>query len=184
MLNFLIGKIRLKNKDYISLDVNNIGFEIHTNHIEDLILDTEYFFYVMDFIKEDCVSFYGFLDENELILFKKLISVNNVGPKTALSILNSLSFDEIIYIIKNRKKDDLASISLVGSKAEHIILDLANKLDEFNSEYKFECEDIFYALKKIGFKSKDISYVLRKIPRNLPSNEALKLALKEIKNVK
>jgi len=181
MLFFLVGKIKNINKDNVSLDVGGIGFKIYTNRCNDLTLDNEYTFYVNDFIKEEEILLYGFLSYEELKMFNKLISVNGVGAKTAFSLLNSLTVSEIIYFIKNKNKDALCSITGVGNRAEHIILELSNKLDEFEDNNIFEYANIFKVLKKIGYKTKEINDAINKIPSHLSDQEALALTLKEIK---
>lgn len=181
MLDFLVGKIKNINKDFVSLDVNGLGFRIFTNKCSDLLLEHDYLFYVKDYIKDEEIIIYGFLKSDELKMFERLISVNSVGFKTACSLLNNLTVDEIIYFIKNKNKEALASINGVGNRAEHIILELSNKIDDFNNMNIFEYSNIYNALRKIGYKAKDINEAINKLPSGLNDNEALSLTLKEIK---
>src|SRR5574344_1306814 len=181
MLDFLVGTIKNINKDNISLDVNGVGFKIYTNKCNQLQLEGNYTFYVSDFIKDEEIIIYGFLAYEELKMFQKLISVNGVGSKTAFSLLNNLTVPELIYFIKNKNIEALSSISGVGNRADHIVFELSNKIEDFENTNIFEYMNIFKALKKIGYKTKEINDAINKIPPGLSDQDALAQTLKEIK---
>ncbi|MFA6666770.1 MAG: Holliday junction branch migration protein RuvA [Bacilli bacterium] len=180
MLDFLIGKVVEVGKDYVDLNVNNVGFKIFTSNLKNYHLNDDYTFYVVDVIKEEEYLLYGFLTSKELKLFNKLMTVNGVGSKTAMALLNNLSVDEIIYLIKSKNSSELVVIPGVGCRADRIIVELFNKLDDFDNNNFFRYENVFKALKKIGYKSIDISHALNVLPNSLNDSEALKSAIKEI----
>lgn len=81
-------------------------------------------------VKEDDMSLYGFEDKENLDLFKKLISVNGVGPKAAMAIMGGLSFNELKKAIVCGDTKAISSANGIGKKtAERIILELKDKID-------------------------------------------------------
>lgn len=99
-------------------------------------------------VKENPFSFvlYGFSDANEREMFKNIIAVSGIGPKTAMSILSAISYAELTGIINSGNYMPLTSISGVGRKtAERLVLELKDKIS------KGETEFIPAALNKDGF---------------------------------
>ena len=79
-------------------------------------------------VREDIMELYGFIDNNERILFKQLTSVNGIGPKSALNILSGTSPSSFRKNIINGDISSLTSIPGIGSKtAKRIIVELKDK---------------------------------------------------------
>jgi Holliday junction DNA helicase RuvA len=62
-------------------------------------------------VREDSLTLYGFLETLELETFDLLRSVNGVGPKSALSILSSLSVQDIAEAVANESDSVFRSVS-------------------------------------------------------------------------
>lgn len=184
MFSLLNGKIKSVYKDYVVLDINGLGFKIFTSRCSSFLLEENYLFYVYDVYKEPIIDIYGFLNEDELNMFKNLITVNGIGGKTALVILNALSVDQIVYFIKNKDYQSISSIQGVASKGIRIINELFNKIKDYKTTNFFEYEGVYKALLKIGYDKKLIANALNKLPFGLDDNSALKIAIKEINNDK
>lgn len=102
-----------------------LGSSLYHNNIGDQIKVLTHMI-----VKEDDMSLYGFEDKDNLELFKKLISVNGVGPKAAMSIMGNLSFNELRKAIVCGDSKAIASANGIGKKtAERIILELKDKVD-------------------------------------------------------
>jgi Holliday junction DNA helicase RuvA len=72
---------------------------------------------------------YGFADDAERDVFRKLISVSGVGPNTARMVLSGLSTDEVKQMILMRDVAGFKRIKGIGEKtAERIIIDLHDKV--------------------------------------------------------
>lgn len=85
--------------------------------------------YTYTYVKEDAFQLYGFLAKDELELFKKLITVNGIGPKGALAILSVLSADELRFAILSGDSKAISKAPGVGAKtAQRVILDLKDKI--------------------------------------------------------
>ena len=80
-------------------------------------------------VREDGIELFGFRDERELDLYKKLISVSGVGPKMGIAILSALSPEEIAFAVGGGDYKPLTRAQGVGKRtAERIILELRDKL--------------------------------------------------------
>lgn len=80
-------------------------------------------------MREDAFILYGFLTRDDLWIFKKLITVNGIGPKGALGILSAMTADELRFAIIAGDSKAIAKAPGIGAKsAERIILDLKDKI--------------------------------------------------------
>lgn len=81
-------------------------------------------------VREDAQILYGFHSIQERELFLKLISVNGVGPSSAMMMLSSMEAEEILAAINSADAKSLQKIKGIGAKtAQRIIIDLKDKLD-------------------------------------------------------
>lgn len=80
-------------------------------------------------VREDGIELFGFLQRDELELFRMLNTVSGVGPKAALAILSALSPDEVISAVLSQDAKALCAAQGVGNKlAQRVILELRDKL--------------------------------------------------------
>ena len=80
-------------------------------------------------VREDALSLYGFLTQDEKALFEKLISVSGIGPTLAVKILSGLAAPNLILHIRCGEVERLVKIPGVGKKtAERMVLELRDKL--------------------------------------------------------
>lgn len=86
-------------------------------------------------MREDSLSLYGFLSEDEKTLFERLITVSGIGPKLAITVLSGLAIGELYAAIRAGAVEQLIRIPGVGRKtAERIVLELREKLPPAVSE--------------------------------------------------
>ena len=86
-------------------------------------------------VREDALSLYGFLTQNEKALFEKLIGVSGIGPKLAVTILSGLAATELIGAIRRGEVERLVRIPGIGKKtAERMVLELRDKLPAAGEE--------------------------------------------------
>jgi Holliday junction DNA helicase RuvA len=80
-------------------------------------------------VREDALSLFGFLTQDEKTLFEKLIGVSSIGPKLAITVLSGLPTPDLIGAIRQGQTENLVRIPGVGKKtAERMILELRDKL--------------------------------------------------------
>ncbi len=147
-------------------------------------------------VREDGVELFGFYSNEELKLFKMLITVSGVGPKAAISILSTAPVSELIKAIVTGNQKAISAAVGVGAKtAARIILELKDKLGGtefglsesesstsavFNSSLTAQnkIKDAENALLVLGYQRSDITAVLKSIDTNsLELEDIIKLAL-------
>ena len=104
MIGYLKGKIISSKPTHILLDVNGVGYTIRIsiNTFERISGNETVSLYIHTNVKEDAITLFGFYSEAEKEMFELLISINGVGPKSALSLLSGISTDDLKQaIIKN-----------------------------------------------------------------------------------
>lgn len=133
MYAYLHGTLEEIDGTNIVIDVNGVGYNVQISTGKAGLLPSigeEIKIYTYTSIRENAMELFGFLTRQELALFKKLITVNSVGPKFALNILAALRVEEVIFAIIGEDKKTLTKASGVGDKmAAKIILELKSKID-------------------------------------------------------
>lgn len=80
-------------------------------------------------VSEDSISLYGFLSEEELLLFTKLLAVSGIGPKAAVSLLGTLSADALRAAVANGDAKTISTAPGIGLKtAQKIIIELKGRI--------------------------------------------------------
>jgi Holliday junction DNA helicase RuvA len=133
MIYSIAGKLQKKENTFAVIECNGIGYKIAMAG-SDLKTLPPLGGTVLCFcslrVKEESLDLYGFLNEAALRFFELLTTVNGVGPRTALAILDIDSLERIMAAILEKRVDLLLRASGIGKKtAERVILELQNKLD-------------------------------------------------------
>jgi len=131
MISFLKGKKNYIDPTRLILDVNGVGYDIYISlrTYSKIKNKSEIFIYTHLNIKEDSHTLYGFNSVNEKETFLSLLSINGVGPSTAVMILSSLSAIELKKAILDADTNKIKSVKGIGLKtAERIILELKDKI--------------------------------------------------------
>src|SRR5579872_2000244 len=86
-------------------------------------------------VREDALSLYGFLTQDEKALFERLISVSGIGPTLAVKVLSGVAAPDLIHAIQRSEVERLVRIPGVGKKtAERMVLELRDKLPAVSGE--------------------------------------------------
>ena len=132
MYAYLKGTLAEITEDNIVVEVGNIGYNVKVSTTTaDLLppLGGEVKIYTYTLVREDTFSLYGFLTRDDLEIFKKLITVNGIGPKGGLAILSVMSADALRFAIMAGDAKSIAKAPGIGNKtAERVILDLRDKV--------------------------------------------------------
>lgn len=181
MIAYLKGKVILARWGFLIVETGGVGYRVSVNpqiNIPNNIVDTkeEINLFIHEHIREDANDLYGFLIFQELELFEKLISVNGVGPKVAMNIMNSGESGKIISAITSDDLSFFLAISGIGKKAAaKIILDLKSKLSgdqNINVLSNVDgASDLFDALTTLGYSRIEVSSIATKIPSELKTTE-------------
>jgi Holliday junction DNA helicase RuvA len=136
MIEYIKGKLISKRPANAVVESNGIGYSINVTipAYETLgSVGEETRIFTQLHIKDNpfSVVLYGFSNEKERECFRQIISVSGIGPKTALSILSAINYDEFIELILKGNYLPLTSISGVGKKtAERLALELKDKVSK------------------------------------------------------
>ncbi len=146
-----------------------------------LLSEVEIYTYLQ--VRDDALILFGFQTKGELELYKLLLLVPGVGPKSAFSIASYAPMPDIIQAIKDNNVGFFTSIPGLGKKtAMKILLELATKLSgDFKLENMYVSEDektAIDALISLGFKSQEAKDVVAKLPKELSLEEKIKEAIK------
>ena len=136
MIYSLKGTVQELNPTSVVIDVHDVGYYvgISLQTSEKLHLGQPAFLNIQQIIREDAHLLFGFNTILEKEMFNLLISVNGVGPVSAIIMLSSLSLDEIASAILSNNSALLQKVKGIGTKtAERIIVDLRDKVQKFNN---------------------------------------------------
>ncbi len=133
MIAWLAGKvIDTSMQNCVVLDVNGVGYAVEVTLPTQAILSTEkqtVNMFIHTSVREDAINLYGFLEQEERALFRSLIKVNGIGPKSAMAILSSMSPSMFIQCIQMQDKTTLTKLPGVGKKtAERMLIELQDIL--------------------------------------------------------
>lgn len=132
MYAYLKGTLEEIAEDAVVVEVGNIGYNVRVSATTTQGLPgigSEVKIYTYTLVREDAFTLYGFLTKDDLEIFKKLITVNGIGPKGGLAILSVMNADALRFAIMAGDAKSIAKAPGVGNKtAERVILDLRDKI--------------------------------------------------------
>ncbi|OYW42384.1 Holliday junction branch migration protein RuvA, partial [Candidatus Saccharibacteria bacterium 32-45-3] len=131
MIAHVIGVVAEKFNSSIIVDVGGVGYEVSVpvGDFEKSLLNESVKFYTYHHIREQSQELFGFSGLAAKKLFEMLISVQGVGPKAALAILNLGDSENVRNAIANADAIYIAKASGVGKKtAERVVVDLSDKV--------------------------------------------------------
>lgn len=188
MISHLKGKIIHKGDGFAVLEVGNVGYKIAltTETLTEIGKSTsEISLWTHHVIREDASDLYGFLDRNALQFFELLITISGIGPKTALSVLNASSIENITTAIQTGETSYLTKISGIGKKlAEKIVFELKEKIGTGSADGKLSTTmqgdaDVLEALMSLGYGEREAREAIKKLPKETTGASArIKATLK------
>jgi len=190
MIAYLQGVVSQKNLDSATIDVNGIGYGVFmiSEDLNKLTINKTSKIYIYEHIREQAHDLFGFVEQSTQKFFEQLLEVNGVGPKMALSLLSVGPTSSTRQAIAEGNVKYLQGAIGVGRRvAERVVVDLKDKVGLISAEdstafLQGDKEDeAQQALVGLGFSANDAAKALAGIDRKLPSEERVKLALKENK---
>ncbi|MCI9177535.1 MAG: Holliday junction branch migration protein RuvA [Clostridia bacterium] len=132
MIAYLKGNLEIKTKGYIVIEVAGIGYKVYMP--ESMIaklgeIGEKVKIYTFMKVREDDVSLYGFITNEELRMFELLLSVSGIGAKGALTILSNVTPSGFALAVITNDVNVLKKLPGIGPKtAQRVILELKDKL--------------------------------------------------------
>lgn len=181
MIEYIQGILISKTPTSVVIDSNGIAFSINITIPAYEILpspnsNTKIITHLH--IKENPFSFvlYGFSDEREREMFRYIISISGIGPKTAMNILSAMGCKELTELITSGNYTPLTTISGVGRKtAERLVLELKDRISkgatdflpsQFNKDASGELSrssSIISALVSLGYSRVEADKLIKKL---------------------
>jgi Holliday junction DNA helicase RuvA len=195
MISLLNGVVRSITPDKAIIEVGGVGFtvSITSQTSASLSLGAPASLFTTLVVREDSLTLFGFADDASRALFELLQTVSGIGPKVALSILNSLSADQLAKSVATEDVGAIEKVPGIGRKgAQRLILELKGKISPGTSSNAMSHqpawrEQLASALVSLGFTAKDSDAAISKVITNLAQtgvdastvdiSELLKLAL-------
>lgn len=181
MIASLTGVLTRKAADYVIIDVSGVGYQVFVP------LSTFYrmpdegavaSLHIHTHLREDMLALYGFSEQAEKDLFLILLGVSGIGPKLALTILSSLSTDEIASAIQSSDDQKLYAIPGIGKKtAARMILELKDKVKHLMTgsapggrpqQADVDLDDAVSALMNLGYKKNQAEDAVQMVLRGHP----------------
>lgn len=195
MFEYIIGNVVEINDDYIVLQNNGIGYKIFTstNSMMELQLggkDTLIYTYFN--VRDDGVYLYGFVSKEEIDIYKMLLMVSKIGPKTAIGILSGLTPNDIKVAILRKDLPLLCKAPGVGKKtAERIVLELKDRISmddvDFAEEKKSrisktdDYDKAVDGLMSLGYRRFEVEKALKRLDlANMKLEELIREGLKKL----
>lgn len=193
MLAYIKGILEIKTKGYIVVEAGGLGYKIfmpestiaNTGNIGDKVQ-----IYTFMRVREDDVSLYGFLTNEELRMFELLLSVGGIGAKGALGILSNITPSQFALAVISNDVAILKKVPGIGPKtAQRAILELKDKFkkeQEISIAEGEETSNIEQVIKEDEKVSEAISalqvlgYSKREIVEALQAIEVTSLSVEDI----
>lgn len=178
MFAYIKGSLEMKLNNYVVIETGGVGYKIFMTETSiDKIgeIGSTVKVHTYYYVREDNISLYGFLTNEELRMFELLLSVSGVGAKSAITILSCISPSEFAVAIISNDIAKMKKVKGVGAKtAERIILELKDKLKDYKGtetdekqESKAQTEEkmleAISALQVLGYNRKEIVHAMEKI---------------------
>ena len=209
MIGRIKGQLIEKKSDNVVIDVHGIGYVVYVtektarsltlnNQSGDISLYSELI------VKEDLLQLVGFLTQTEKDWFNLLRSVQGIGAKVALTILNTLDTDELLRAIRVKNELAFSSVSGIGSRmAQRLVVELSGRKDlialedEETGEIKDESseqtigiikrkemqQDALSALQNLGFKPAEAKSAIENILTRKDFNDASLLVKEALRSL-
>ena len=197
MIGRLRGVLILKQAPYLTLDVNGVGYELEATMTtfyslppvgETCTIHTHLI------VRDDAHLLYGFASEGERAMFRRLIKVNGIGAKLALTILSGMPVEIFSRCVMDSDASALTRLPGVGKKtAERLIVEMRDRLQGLDEalpasaapvarpgivETPDPVRDAVSALTALGYKPQEASRMVRAIePEGMDSEAIIRSAL-------
>lgn len=186
MIDFISGNIELIEEDFVVLECENIGYVIYIINSKNYKINQRIKFYVYEHINEYIKKIYGFDSREKQKTFQTFISVNSIGPKTALEITKKDGC-ELMCALREQNVNYFKAIHTVGPKTAKKIIETIKNIEpskEKNKKYKIN--ENFLSLKNelteillaMGYNEENIVLFIQKNKLQLNMKENIDLFIK------
>ncbi len=199
MISFIKGELKEVGIDFVVVENHGIGYLIKVpatvvTMLPEIGSEIQIFTYL--YIREDILDLYGFLEKEDITVFRLLLGVSGIGPKGALAILSTISVDDLRFAVLAGDAKTIAKAPGIGSKtAQKMVIELKDKLkleEVFEQKLAKEAKDVgqtkeiqneaVQALTALGYSPTDALRAVRAVTvtEDMTVETLLKASLKKM----
>lgn len=188
MIARIRGQVLEQDDNGVVVDCAGVGYSVlvPVDEQSNLPAGSNADLYISEHIKEDTHDLFGFSARSRKALFDLLTSVNGIGPKAAMAILNIGTEAQVRAALASGDTKFICAAKGVGKKvAERAVVDLKNKVGLEASESATEflgnaasTDEAVEALVALGYAAQDAAELLRGVDTNLPTDDRIRQALR------
>lgn len=178
MICSLKGKVERVGKNFVELEVAGVGYLVWCGDrtLRQLKIEQEVKLFTYMAVSENDQSLYGFLQRDEVEMFKMFLAVNGVGPKSASALMGSLTVSDIVTAVSEADVKVFIQVKGVGKKAaQKIIIELKSKIGGMKeldlSGGEIAGDEVAEGLLQLGFAKAEIEKVMAKLPKEVEGTE-------------
>jgi holliday junction DNA helicase RuvA len=174
----LSGKLIHKSTEGLIIDVGGVGYQVQvplSTYYELGEEGSETSLRIHTVVREDSITLFGFLTEDEKTIFTRVIQVSGIGPRTGIGLLSGLSAAEFVDAVIRADVRRISGVPGIGKKtAERIILELRDKVKTLSISEDFGQaargisplqEDVISALVNLGYQKTRVEKTVAEIIR-------------------
>lgn len=194
MIGRITGTLLEKHPPLVLVDVNSIGYEIDVPMStfcklpdigEKVTLHTHFW------VREEAHLLFGFMTEQERVLFRQLTKISGIGARTGLAILSGLSVADLHQAVVAQDSMRLTKVPGIGKKtAERLLLELRDRisplsvLSETGGTMSVVDKDVLSALLALGYNDREANRALEQLSEGVTVSDGIMQSLKFLSKVK
>lgn len=200
MISYIKGTVAFKGNDYIVIENHGIGYQIKvpSRVLDSMESGASAMLHTYLYVREDVLALFGFASTQELETFQILLGISGIGPKAALSVLSTMTVEDLYYAVFSEDAKSIAKTPGIGPKgAKRMIIELKDKLnledletvsqgdtrrDDLPQADGDSISDTVQALVALGYSNGEAYRAVHSVPDadTLDAEQLLKEALKKV----
>lgn len=177
MIATIEGYIAKKATDHVIIAIGGIGIEVSAPFSTiDKLVSERVFLHTRLVVREDSLTLYGFATTSERDLFDAFLKTSGIGPKLAVTILSTLSVENIRSAVQNDRAEIISRVPGIGKKtAQKIVLELQDKIPSALETVPLGADDdtsadVMDALTALGYSVVEAQSAIQSIPLDAPDS--------------
>ena len=189
MIATIEGQLASKAADHVVVTLGGLGIEVSApfSTIEKLSAE-RVFLYTRLIVREDSLTLYGFATTGERELFDAFIKISGIGPRLAVTILSTMSVDNVHSAVRNDRPELISRVPGIGKKtAQKIVLELQDKIPSVLEAVPIGADDdtsaeVMDALTALGYSVVEAQTAIQSMPLDAPDSveERVMIALQSL----
>jgi holliday junction DNA helicase RuvA len=193
MIALLRGQLLEKHPSRLIVDVHGVGYDVQvpvSTFYQAGDTGASVTLRIHTHVREDQIALFGFATALEHDLFERLIGVNGIGPKLALSVLSGIESADFVRAVEQGDVTRLTRIPGVGRKtAERMTLELRDRLPKVEAVSALVADadgprvDVASALVNLGYQRAAADKALEAVAADAPGlafDDLLRRALRHL----